>query len=62
MLATDILKAFDCFCHDLFIIKLYNDNLDISYLNFIQGYLSNRVKGMKVDSCYLLENIFSGVP
>ena len=41
-LNTDLLRAFDCICHDLLVAKLYAYGLSLPALKMIQDYLLNR--------------------
>ena len=41
VLLTDLLKAFDCVCHDLLVAKLYAHGLSPPALKMIQDYLLN---------------------
>ena len=45
MLLTDLPRAFSCLCHDLLIVKLHSYGLNISPLELVQDYLSNRMQG-----------------
>ena len=60
---TDLLKAFDCISHELIIAKLKAYGFNLAALKFVQGYLSKRQKGTKINQSYSLwEEILSGVP
>lgn len=39
---TNLIKAFDCLSHDLFIAKVHEYGLDLASLNILLGYLTNR--------------------
>ena len=41
---TNLLKAFDCICHDLIVAKLHAYGLSLPALKMIQDYLLNRKK------------------
>ena len=41
-LLTDLLKAFDCICHDLLVAKLHVYGLSLPALKMIQDYLVNQ--------------------
>ena len=47
---TDLSKAFDCICHDLFIAKLSAYGLEQNALKLVYDYLSNRSQKTKVGS------------
>ena len=56
-------KAFDCLSHELIIAKLNAYGFNLAALKFVQGYLSKRQKGTKINQSYSLwEEILSGVP
>ena len=60
---TNLSKAFDCLCRDLFIAKLDVFGIDLNALKFIYDYLSDRSQKTKVGlsfSEYL--GIIYGVP
>ena len=60
---TDLLKAFDCICHDLLVAKLHAYGLSLPALKMIQDYLLNRKQRTKIGSSYSTwEIIISGVP
>ena len=60
---TDLSKAFDCFCHDILVAKLYANGLSLPALKMIQNYFLNQKQGTKIESPYSTwENIISGVP
>ena len=40
-LRTDLLKAFDCICHDLLIAKLNANGVSLSALKLVHNYLQN---------------------
>ena len=62
-LLTDLSKAFDCICHDLFVAKLNAYGLSFPALKMIQDYLQNRKQSTKIGSSYnSWEDITSGVP
>ena len=62
-LLTELLKAFDCICHDLLVAKLRAYGLSLPALKMIQDYLLNRKQRTKIGSSYSTwENIKSGVP
>ena len=50
VLLSDLSKACDCLVHDLLIVKLHANCLDINSLNISQDYLSNCKHRTKVDS------------
>ena len=54
-----LLKAFDCFNHNLLIPKLYAYGLNINTLNILQDCLSNREQRIKVDSLIALWKQYS---
>ena len=47
---TDLLKAFDCICHDLLVAKLHAYGLSLLALKIIQDYLLNRKQITKIGS------------
>ena len=49
-LLTDLSKAFDCFSHDLLIVKLHAFGLDIDSLNILQDYFINCKQITNMDS------------
>ena len=49
VLLTDVLKAFDCLCHDLLIAKLNAYGFSLPVLRLIQRYLSNRKQRINID-------------
>ena len=62
-LLTDLLKAFDCTCHDLLVAKLTASGLSLPALKLIQNYLQNQKQRTKVGLSYSIwEDITSGVP
>ena len=62
-LLTDFSKAFDCLSHDLLIVKLYTQGLDIDSRNILQDYLGNLKQRAKMDSVLSSwEAKLSGVP
>ena len=62
-LPTDLLKAFDCICHDLLVAKLHAYVLSLPALKIIQDYLLNQKKRTKIGLSYSIwENIISGIP
>ena len=62
-LLTDLLKAFNCICHDLLIAKLNAYGLSLPALKLVHNYLQNRKQRTKNGTAYSLwEEIFSGVP
>ena len=62
-LLTDLLKPFDCICHDLLIAKLNDYGLSLPALKLVHNYLQNRKQRTKDGTAYSLwEEIFSGVP
>ena len=59
---TNLLKAFDCVCHDLLIAKLNTYGLSLPALKLIPNYLQNRKQRTKIGSIYIdWEDIISGV-
>ena len=46
-LFTDLSKAFDCVCHDLFIAKLNTYGLSLSALKLVYNYLQKRKQKAK---------------
>lgn len=59
----DLSKAFDCVSHDILIGKLHFYNFDISSINFIQSYLTNRYQYVSHrNSNSSLVNMEYGVP
>ena len=63
VLLTDLSKAFDCLCHELFIAKLEAYGLSYNSLMFIDSYLRNRFQRVRVNSSYSKwSEILSGVP
>ena len=62
-LLTDLPKAFDCFPHNLIIVKQAGYGFDTNVLKLIHSCLSNRKQIMKVNSAYnIWKVIFYGVP
>ena len=60
---TDLLKAFNCICHDWLIAKLNAYGLSLPALKLITDYLQNRKQRTKIWSIYSdWEDIISGVP
>ena len=57
-LLTDLSKAFSCLCHDFLITKLHTYGFDISSLNLLQNYLSNRKQTTKVESFLVPGKVF----
>ena len=49
---TDLSKAFDCFNHDLLLVKLKAYGFDNHSLKFIQSYLRERRQRTKVGSFF----------
>ena len=50
---TDLLKAFDCICHDLLIAKLNPHGFDRNALKLIYDYINNRTVIDSSFSAYL---------
>ena len=62
-LLTDLLKAFDCICHDLLIVKLNAYGLPFPALKMTQNHLQNRKQGRKIgSSCSNWQDITFGIP
>ena len=62
-LLTDLSQAFDSLLHDLIIVKVDADILDISSLRFVYCYLSSGKQRVKINDMYSFwSNILSGVP
>ena len=62
-LLTDLLKALDCFLHDLLIAKFAAYGFDYDSLVFIESYLSKRQQRTKVNNAYsTYSDILYGVP
>ena len=56
-------KAFDCINHELLLAKLHAYGFSLETLTFIQSYLSNRIKRVKINSSFSdYSNAESGVP
>ena len=51
-LRTDLSKAFDCLNHSLLIVKLEAYGVGHPSLHLINGYISNRIQRVKVDSMF----------
>ena len=47
---THLSKAFNCLSHDLLLAKLNAFGLSLPALRLVQGYLSNRRQGTKINS------------
>ena len=62
-LLTDLLKVFDCVCHDLLVAKLNAHGLSFPALKRMQDHLQNQKQITKIRSSYSSwEDITSGVP
>ena len=60
---TDLSKALDFIDHELLLAKLHAYGFSLESLTFIQGYLSNRIQRVKINSSSSdYNNIESGVP
>ena len=60
---TDLSKAFDCLNHDLLIAKLNAYEFDLTSLQFIRSYLTERKQRTKVGSSYSSwKELSEGVP
>ena len=58
-----IFKAFDCLNDDLIIAKLHAYGFDLTFLEYILSYLTNREQSPRINAVYsLYEIILSGVP
>ena len=58
---TDLSKTFNCFTHDLLIVKVHVPNFDMNALNLIFDYLTGRKKRVNSSfSSYL--GILQSVP
>ena len=63
ILLTDLSKAFNCINHELLIAKLHAYGFSLESLTFIQSYLSNRIRRVKINSLFSeYSNVESGVP
>ena len=63
ILLTDLSKAFDCINHELLIAKLHAYGFSLESLTFIQSYLTNRIRRVKINSLFSeYSNVESGVP
>ena len=59
----DLSKAFDCVPHDLIIAKLHAYGFDLTSLEYILSYLTNREQSTRINAVHsLYEIILSGVP
>ena len=59
----DLSKAFDCVPHGLIIAKLHAYGFDLTSLEYILSYLTNREQSARINAVYsLYEIILSGVP
>ena len=60
---TDLSKAFDCLNHDLLIAKLNAYEFDLTSLQFIRSYFTERKQRTQVDSSYSSwKELSKGVP
>ena len=58
---TDFEKAFDRFPHRL-ISKLHSYNINTDIINWIKAYLENRVRRIRINSCFSnWAKVFSGI-
>ena len=63
VLLTDFSKAFNCINHELLLAKLHAYCCSLESLTFIQSYLSNRIKRVKINSSFSdYRNVDSGKP
>ena len=63
ILLTDLSKAFDCINHESLIMRLKTYGFSLESLTFIQGYLSNRIQRIKINSSFSeYSNVESGIP
>ena len=62
-LLTDLLKAFNCLCHEVLIAKLHSYRLSLTSPRLLTSYLSNRKQRIKVESVFSKwQNIETVVP
>ena len=62
-LLTDLTKAFDCFNHELIIIKLHAYGFNIKSLELIHSFLYDQIQRVKISSSFShWSNIESGIP
>ena len=62
-LIADLSKPFDCIPHDLIITKIHTCGFNMSLLKFMNSYLTNRRKKVKINNSFSLWKLIKyGVP
>ena len=63
ILLTDLSEAFDCINHESLIMRLKTYGFSLESITFIQSYLSNRIRRIKINSSFSeYSNAESGIP